>query len=450
MLRVVVALLLAAAALAAVDLRSLVDVVYNTTSPLERFAPTYVFEVDGCRVLVYVADPTLEDSPLRTWMNDAVYFTYDPVYYLRIKEPRPLTSAEVERMLDALFQALGPSAEVGVGVCITYTWCSIDTHVVKDAAQAAREAHSATEVESAKAEAVSGVAYVPLCTAVRNEYLRLEARNATQLKEELHKAVGTDFYLGAADVREAVLKKCKASEWAMVQATLLYRVVWRHGDIIAYFVQDDFSIRLTVMTTNFSAAVEALEKAREAAGEAWSGVVVMLWHGPYFVPDGAKRTLREAALGAVRMFEEEYEETQEPRDEEKWARRAWGFVDVFFVGELGPVYVVFLYPRNATPDKATAERFVRRLVELSGYCKSPLVVEFWPEKGYELHETPFYETTQTPLWPYAAAVGAILAVAVGIVLTRRRKWPALFLLVGKVFSKDGKSPMWARKGRETS
>jgi len=40
MLRMAVALLLAAAALAAVDLSGLVDAVFNTTSPVERFAPT--------------------------------------------------------------------------------------------------------------------------------------------------------------------------------------------------------------------------------------------------------------------------------------------------------------------------------------------------------------------------------------------------------------------------
>jgi len=39
MLRVVAALLLAAAALAAVDLSGLVDVVYNMTSPVGRFTP---------------------------------------------------------------------------------------------------------------------------------------------------------------------------------------------------------------------------------------------------------------------------------------------------------------------------------------------------------------------------------------------------------------------------
>jgi len=66
MIRVVAALLLAAAALAAVDLSGLVDVVFNTTSPLERFAPTYVLEIDGCKALVYMVDPTLKNSPLET------------------------------------------------------------------------------------------------------------------------------------------------------------------------------------------------------------------------------------------------------------------------------------------------------------------------------------------------------------------------------------------------
>ena len=91
MLRAAVALLLAAAALAAVDLSGLVDVVYNKSSPLERLAPTYVFEVDGCRVLVYVADFTLKNSPLT-----APSMFFDEVYYSRNTTARPLTSAEVE------------------------------------------------------------------------------------------------------------------------------------------------------------------------------------------------------------------------------------------------------------------------------------------------------------------------------------------------------------------
>jgi len=76
-LRVVAALLLAAAALAAVDLSGLVDAAYNTTSPFGRFAPTYVYEADGCKVMVYVADPALKNSPTTAYMYGTVYDTYD-------------------------------------------------------------------------------------------------------------------------------------------------------------------------------------------------------------------------------------------------------------------------------------------------------------------------------------------------------------------------------------
>jgi len=80
--------------------------------------------------------------------------------------------------------------------------------------------------------------------------------------------------------------------------------------------------------------------------------------------------------------------------------------------------VIIPYPNGTAPDSATAERIVRRFVELSSYCESPLVVEFWPKTEPE----PVLPVGLPPLWPYAAAVGAALAVAVGLlVLTRRRK-----------------------------
>ena len=106
MLRVAVALLLAAAALAAVDLSGFVDVVYNRSSPLERFAPTYVFEVDGCRVLVYVANFTLNNSPL------TAPSMLDEVYYFRNTTVRPLTSAEIEKLLNQ--RPRGPSARTRI------------------------------------------------------------------------------------------------------------------------------------------------------------------------------------------------------------------------------------------------------------------------------------------------------------------------------------------------
>jgi len=186
---VVAALLLAAAAFAAVDLSGLVDKVYNTSSPLDRFAPTYIFEVDGCRVLVYVVNSTLKNSPLTNR-------TYDEVYYSRNATLRPLTSAEAERLLNALFQALGPSAEAWVVVWTKYA--------------------SQPDVWSYR-------------------ILHVETRNATQLAEEASRDVEADFYLGAADAREALLKKYETSKGAAAEVAYIYQVEWRRGDVAVSF-----------------------------------------------------------------------------------------------------------------------------------------------------------------------------------------------------------------------
>jgi len=485
---IVAALLLAAAALAAVNLTGLVDKVYNASSPLERFAPTYVFEVDGCRVLVYVADPALKNSPMTARQM------YDEVHYPHNTTVRPLASAEVEKLLDALFQALGPSAEAEVVVQTNFKWwCSerrsegirsetkdvaqlaeevrraVETgsaeraivagtnfkwycekirsevsHVeTKDAAQTTKDARGAVEVGGASAVAVAlsnstwrcekahdgdlrveiknvaqlaeelyraveseNVTDVTVdrsdfewqCTRMSIKHLRADARNATLLAEEARRAVGAGFYLGAADAQEA-LKRCAEP------AAYLRLVKWWRGDIAVVFVQDTSSARLEVWTANLSAAVEALRRAREAAGEVWKSVEVELWHGPYLVPDGARSALTKAAL----MLEEELGKLWKFRDEEGQARRVQGTID-FFIGQVGPVYVVFSYPNGTVLDKTTAERLVRRFVELSGFCKSPLVVEFWPRPGLGPRS----------LWQYAVA--AAIAVAVGLfVLARRRR-----------------------------
>jgi len=398
MFRVVAALLLAAAVLAAVDLGGLVDMVYYTTSPLKRFAPTYVFEVDGCRVLVYVVNSTLKNSPLEAWKNLAEQLKLASVYYTRAKELRPLTSAEVEKLLDALFQALGPSAEVGIGVWTMYTLCY-------------------EPAEDAQWGIVAKRVHAP-CGSVLYEYLRVETRNVTQLAEEARRAAGVDFYLGAADAREYLLKNYEESKGAITQAAFLSLVEWRRGDPIVYFIQDTSSVRLEVWTANLSAAAEALRKAKEATGKAWNSVIVELWHGPYLISSDEARALTEAA----RVLEKELREVWESNGEEEWVRRIWWDVYISFEKELGPLYVVIPYPNGTAPDKATAERLVRRFVELSGFCKSPLVVEFWPGPELKPPSTEYSVDQPPPLWPYVAAIATVAAITIGIiVLTARRR-----------------------------
>jgi len=360
MLRAAVALLLAAAALAAVDLGGLVDVVYNMTSPVERFAPTYVFEVDGCKVLVYVADPALKNSPMTAYMYGTVPSTYDVVQLSAHKELRPLTSAEVEKLLDALFQVLGPSTEA---------WIAVQTNY-----------------------------------ALWHEVLYIRAKDATQLVEDARKAVGAGFYLGVVDAQEA-------RERGEERVAHLHLVMWRRGDLVVLFAQQYTFARLVVATANLSATVKALERARKAAGELWDIVEVFLLHGPYLVPRDVAGALREVA----QRLEKEIETMWKFVDEEgqMWEARV---VIHITADEMGPLYVVLPYPNGTVLDKATAGRLVRHFVELSGFCKSPLVVEFWPRPGYEL---PSMEQSP-PLWLYIFVAGAAVA-AVAPSATRRRR-----------------------------
>jgi hypothetical protein len=100
-----------------------------------------------------------------------------------------------------------------------------------------------------------------------------------------------------------------------------------------------------------------------------------------------------------------------------------GTIDVLHYGHVGPYLLVFPYPNgSAPPDRATAEKVVRRFVELAGVCRSPMVVEFWPKTGYE-RATGRRDYTSllvdTPLF-LAAAAGAAVATAAVLILKKRR------------------------------
>jgi hypothetical protein len=86
--------------------------------------------------------------------------------------------------------------------------------------------------------------------------------------------------------------------------------------------------------------------------------------------------------------------------------------------------LVFPYPNgSAPPDRATAEKVVRRFIELAGVCRSPMVVEFWPKTGYEWATgrrdyTPLL--VDIPLFLAAAAGVAAIATAAVFILKKRR------------------------------
>jgi len=135
---------------------------------------------------------------------------------------------------------------------------------------------------------------------------------------------------------------------------------------------------------------------------------------PYWIDDEEGRKLVRAAetlereLGTVKKLPNGVE----------------GTIDVLHYGHVGPFFLVFPYPNgSAPPDRVTAEKVVRRFIELAGVCRSPMVVEFWSKTGYEwAAERRGYAPllVDTPLFLAAAAGVSAVVVATAVFILKRR------------------------------
>jgi len=362
----VLLLALVAAWAVAVDLSGLVDDVINATSPLERFQPNYVFYVNGCKVLVFITDFDKENSPLTAG-------SITDLHILNNKSSTPLNSTQAERLLDALLKRLGPPSKVTVAM-----------------------AHRRVVVEDNSSIPVT----------LEWQYLHIAASTARGLKEEAERALGEEVFLGPKDARDALRA-------GRQKAAYLWYAVWQKRDVEVVITLDPYYTWLGVATADLAKAVELLRGVKEEAGPVYDLARVSLHHGPYLLPDD--EAFRTALIKATQTIEEELGTVRRYWDELGRFRGVEGIMHTFATST-GPLYVVFPYPNGTAPDRAAAERLVRRFVELSGYCESPLVVEFWPKTGFE--PLPAYPQ---PLWPYVAAVGATVAVAVGLLVFARRR-----------------------------
>jgi len=199
-------------------------------------------------------------------------------------------------------------------------------------------------------------------------------------------------FLGPKDARDAL----RAGKQ---KAAYLWYAVWQKGDVEVVITLDPYYTSLDVATADLGKAVELLRGVKEEVGPVYDLVRVALHHGPYLLPrDEAFRT---ALIKATKTIEEELSTVREYRDELGRFRGVEGIMHTFATST-GPLYVVFPYPNGTAPDKAVAERLVRRFVEPSGFCENPLVVEFWPKTGFE--PLPAYPQH---LWPYAAVIGLL-------------------------------------------
>lgn len=133
-----------------------------------------------------------------------------------------------------------------------------------------------------------------------------------------------------------------------------------------------------------------------------------MWLGSYFTKVN-ETALRNAAM----QLEREMGTFKEIKDRYGRLLGVEGVIDIF-MGSVGPVYLIFPFPNGTAPDKATMEKVVERFVELSGWCQSPIVAEFWPKTGIDL----LPPVDPPPLLPIAVATMAALAIAFGLVKRR--------------------------------
>jgi len=232
--------------------------------------------------------------------------------------------------------------------------------------------------------------------------VEVDIHNSTELIRALEKALGMPVLRSYPEALNTVSKTKKL-------VARLISILKEEKDAQASFV---FSENVTMISSSSGEkAFEILSRIREAAGGRTPPALIGIT--PYWTSEEEVRRLVNAAetlereLGTVREIPNGVE----------------GTIHVLRYGYVGPYMLVFPYPNgSAPPDRATAEKVVRRFIQLAGVCRSPMVVEFWPKTGFQkLVERRGYAPllVDTPLLLAAAAGIAAVATAAVFILKRR-------------------------------
>ncbi|MEZ0318895.1 MAG: hypothetical protein ABWK05_02740 [Pyrobaculum sp.] len=339
----------------------LYDVVVNYTAPLKQVPPDYVLNINNCNVYVYVVEDLHKPkSPLTLYLtyrvvvyNETKYRTmHNETLYKRLP---PLSQGEDRLVLDKLLELFGTDVEV--------VWNRVRVNA-----------------------------------SSWSETTHIKAKNAQELKDKLKAVAGQEVVLHLDELKEAFRRGHREVAW-------VYTVRWRLDDVVLDY---DPPNRVVIYTTNITKTSMALSKVERQLGrDVYRRLYVEVWLGSYFT-----RVNETALRNAAMQLEREMGTIREYRDENGMLRGAEGLIHIL-VGELGPVYLIFPFPNGTAPDKATVEKVVKRFIELSGWCQSPIVAEFWPKTGVELL---YAQDRPTPLLlPVAVAAVAALAIAVGMV-----------------------------------
>jgi len=227
--------------------------------------------------------------------------------------------------------------------------------------------------------------------------VEVDIHNSTELIRVLEKALGMPVLRSYPEALNTVNKTKKP-------AAELLAVVKEVNNVRASFI---FSENLLViLSSSGEKAFEILSRIREVAGGRTPPAHIYI--APYWTSEEEVRRVVNATvtlereLGTVKKLPDGVE----------------GIIHVMTFNRIGPYMLVFPYPNgSAPPDRATAEKVVRRFVELAGVCRSPMVVEFWPKTGYERATG---RRDYTPLF-LAAAAGAVAVVPVAAMFILKRR-----------------------------
>ena len=238
--------------------------------------------------------------------------------------------------------------------------------------------------------------YKPSGGLPEDRTVEVDIHNSTELIRVLEKALGMPVLRSYPEALNTVNKTKKP-------AAELLAVVKEVNNVRASFI---FSENLLViLSSSGEKAFEILSRIREATGGRTPPAHIYI--APYWTSEEEVRRVVNATvtlereLGTVKKLPDGVE----------------GIIHVMTFNRIGPYMLVFPYPNgSAPPDRATAEKVVRRFVELAGVCRSPMVAEFWPKTGYERATG---RRDYTPLFLAAAAGVAAIATAAVFILKRR-------------------------------
>jgi hypothetical protein len=242
--------------------------------------------------------------------------------------------------------------------------------------------------------------------------VEISVHSSTELRRAIESALGIDLARNYIEASSAATKTQRPTAYPNSLA-----IEMKDAQVFLFFLGGGngskfFQVeKLVIETTRWEKAFKILSQIREAAGGRTPPASIYIV--PYWTDDEEGRKLVRAAetlereLGTVKKLPSGVE----------------GTIHVLHYGHVGPYFLVFPYPNgSAPPDRATAEKVVRRFIQLAGVCRSPMIVEFWPKTGYEwAAERRGYAPllVDTPLFLAAAAGVAAIATAAVFILKRR-------------------------------